>query len=291
MNKILKWAGRGLIAVGALAVVGVIAIYAVSSAKLSSTFEVSAGSLALTVDHDDPALIAEGQRLATLTGCNGCHGTSMAGRVFIDIPNVVRLVAPNITAFTAEADDEALVRLIRFGVKPDGTSVLGMPSTSFHHISDNDLAAIIAFLRSQPVLPDGTDQTTTFRALARLGLALGEFELPAAEFADGKQRRPAPDRSDPKQLGAYLARLACAECHGQDLNGQPDRATPSLAIVRGYGRDTFDTLMDTGIALGGREVGLMTRVARGRFSEFTETEIDALYAYLRDLGEGVSNSP
>lgn len=291
MKKIMKWAGRGLVGIGVLAVLAVIAIYAISSVKLASTFEVPVESLSLTVDHDDPVLLAEGEHLATITGCNGCHGESMAGRVFVDIPNVVRLIAPNITAFTAAATDEELVRLIRYGVKLDGTSVLGMPSKSFHQLTDDDLAAIIAYLRSQPVRPDGTDRTSSFRALARFGLAIGQFELPASEIANGMQRRPAPDRNDPKQLGAYLPGLACAECHGGDLNGQPDRGTPSLAIVRAYGRDEFDTLMDTGIAIGGREVGLMTRVARGRFSEFSEIEIDALYAYLTDLGEAATGQP
>lgn len=285
MKKVMKWAGRGLVGIGVLAVLAVIAIYAISSAKLSSTFEVSAASLELTVDHDDPGLLAEGERLASLTGCDGCHGETMAGRVFIDIPNVVRLVAPNITTFANRGSDEDLVRLIRFGVKPDGTSVLGMPSMNFQHLTDDDLAAIIAFLRSQPVQPDGTDQTSSFRALARFGLAIGQFQLPAAEIADGMQRRPAPDRNDPMQLGAYLATLACAECHGHDLSGQPDRSIPSLAIVRAYGRDDFDTLMDTGIALGGRELGLMTQVARGRFDAFSDAEIDALHGYLRRLGE------
>ncbi len=39
--------------------------------------------------------------------------------------------------------------------------------------------------------------------------------------------------------------------------------------------------MREGVALGGRELRLMSRVARGRFSAFTEQELDALFAYLQ----------
>lgn len=285
MKKGLKWLGRGLLALGALAILAVVAVYAISSMKLSETHEIPAAALALEVPEANPVRLAEGERLATLLGCaTGCHGDRMQGQVFVDMPNMIRMVAPNITTFTAAASDADLVRLIRYGVKPDGTSVLGMPSQYFHHLTDDDLATLIAFLRSRPVVEDGTDLTNAYRIMSRVGLALGQFKPAAAEIRDGIDRLPAPSPGRPDELGEYLAQVACAECHGGDLQGQPYFPSPSLAIVRGYGRDDFARLMRTGTAIGDREVGVMSRVARGRFVEFTESEIDALYGYLNQLG-------
>lgn len=39
--------------------------------------------------------------------------------------------------------------------------------------------------------------------------------------------------------------------------------------------------MRTGVAVGSREVGLMSDVARSRFRHFTDAEIRALHAFLK----------
>lgn len=38
--------------------------------------------------------------------------------------------------------------------------------------------------------------------------------------------------------------------------------------------------MAEGIGLGGRDLGLMSEVARNRFNHFTEDEVEALHGYL-----------
>lgn len=43
--------------------------------------------------------------------------------------------------------------------------------------------------------------------------------------------------------------------------------------------------MRTGIAVGDRELGLMTGVAQGALSSMTDDEINALHGYLVKLGE------
>ena len=40
------------------------------------------------------------------------------------------------------------VHAIRHGVRPDGTPLLFMPSTEFYFLSDEDLGAVIAFIKS-----------------------------------------------------------------------------------------------------------------------------------------------
>ena len=83
---------------------------------------------------------------------------------------------------------------------------------------------------------------------------------------------------DPDAEGAYLARTACAECHGVQLAGSD--FAPDLRIAKGYTREQFAHFFQTGEALGGRDLPLMSEVARNRFSHFTDEEEDALYAYL-----------
>ena len=43
--------------------------------------------------------------------------------------------------------------------------------------------------------------------------------------------------------------------------------------------------MRTGKAAGNREIGLMSTVARGRFSQLTDAEVAAVHGYLRALAE------
>ncbi|AKS40786.1 c-type cytochrome [Wenzhouxiangella marina] len=237
----------------------------------------------------DPALIEEGERLATITGCNGCHGPTMAGKVFLDIPKVMRLIAPNLPALAQQASDADFVRAVRHGVRRDGRSVVGMPSVGLHHLTDRDLAAIIAYIRSRPVEADGTDEVNAYRIFARLGMALGQFPLPAAEIQAGVEALPSRQSGDPAALGAYVAAISCSDCHGTDLQGNPHLPAPSLAIVRGYSREQFERLMREGLAVGGREVGLMSEVSRLHFSALTQAEVDGLYAYLSTMGAGGSD--
>ena len=58
---------------------------------------------------------------------------------------------------------------------------------------------------------------------------------------------------------------------------------PPLAIVSAYSRPQFHHLLRTGEPVGGRRLGLMAEVARGRFSRLTDAEVDAIYNYLSAL--------
>lgn len=295
MKRILKWGAYCAGAIVVLAVLAVIAVYARSEWLRNQTWHVPDDALTLDPEAVDGADIDEGRRLATVLGCfNGCHGERADGGVFLDIPNVARVVAPSLTHLASTRDDADMVRSIRFGVRPDGTSVWGMPSDALYHRSDRQIADIIAFLRSQPV-SDAVDDETTFRLLARVGMTLGEFRPPPATTTAMPERLDPADSTDEYAAGRQLAMVACAECHGLDLQGS-EGGTPALGIARGYDRAAFGKLMRTGRAMGDRDVGLMSRVARGRFSALTEREVDGLHAYLletggRDLVEGRSAEP
>jgi cytochrome c553 len=96
---------------------------------------------------------------------------------------------------------------------------------------------------------------------------------------DTEVPRMAVDAVDPVGFGRYLSTTACTECHGADLDGGRD--VPDLRIAAAYTSEQFARLMHDGVALGDRDTGFMSSVARGRFRHFTDEEIAALYAYLR----------
>ena len=62
----------------------------------------------------------------------------------------MRYITPNITQVIQHYSDAQLARLLRYGVRPDGTSVVIMPSSMFYNLTDEDLADLIAYLRTVP---------------------------------------------------------------------------------------------------------------------------------------------
>lgn len=277
MRRLLKWLGYLVLTLAFLAVCGVVAVYAASEYELRRYYEVPPVSLALP---DDPESVEEGRRLARLRGCyQGCHA-DLEGRVFFDEPWLIRLVAPNLTEAAARYSTEEFVRIVRYGVRPDGTTTTGMPSDMFYHLSDEDLARIIAFIESaDPMESDLPDNR--YRIMARLMIALGKFEVDAARVAVLGSRTPAPNPGPSPEYGKYLAMTNCTECHGMRLKGGFMGQAPTLRVAKGYSREQFGRLMEKGVAIGDRELGTMASVSRSRFSQFTDEEVDALYAFLQ----------
>ena len=242
----------------------------------------------------DSVTVALGLRLATLRGCNRCHGARLQGRVYDDVPHVVRLVAPNLARLARDYSVVDLERSIRHGVKPNGRSVLSMPADVFFYLNDADLGAIIAFLRS--VTP-ATDilPATEIRVRGRMRMVLGTFRPAIAGLIDHSGARlPIPHPGDSVALGNYLVHTTCAGCHGADLRGNPDPddLSPNLAIVAAYSRAEFTHLMRTGEPIGHRTLReMMANAATCCFSHFTDEEIDGIYAYLRSIGGNEKGSP
>jgi hypothetical protein len=55
---------------------------------------------------------------------------------------------------------------------------------------------------------------------------------------------------------------------------------PVRAMAKSYSLEDFRHLLRTGEGSGGRQLGLMSEVARSDFSHFTDSEIDAIHRYL-----------
>ena len=77
----------------------------------------------------------------------------------------------------------------------------------------------------------------------------------------------------------------CGECHGADLRGkevEPGTVSTDLAIVGAYDLEQLKTLLRTGVAPGGKKLGLMGAVARRDFSHMTDGEIADVHSYLAE---------
>jgi mono/diheme cytochrome c family protein len=278
VKRILKWAAMGAGALAVLAAVGTITLYVLSQREIDRQYSgVPLATIAVSHDADS---VAKGKHLATLYGCfNSCHGDRMQGSKLYDEPGIARINAPNLTHVVREYTDAQLERLIRHGVKRDGTSTWLMPSPMFAHMSDEDLGNVIAFVRSAPVV-DGPMRDVTLRYLGRIGIVAGKFKPLASKIAPGEHHAAVADRSDPMSFGKYLVMNTCTECHGQDLKGDDFLKAPNLIVTAGYSEEAFRHLMKTGIGIGGRKLGLMTEVGATRFPELTDEELDAIQTYL-----------
>lgn len=280
MKRILKWTAIVLVSIVAIAL---LVIVGVSEYRLRERFDIPPVVVAVPTDS---AGLARGRHVFETRGCEGCHGPGLAGKVFFDDPMIARLIAPNVPEAIASYSDAELARLLRYGVRPNGRGVAVMPSSMFYHLDDADLGAIIAHLRTLPVLDSVALPANSMRLLARVGLVTGQYKVEPRNIVRDAPR--APNGPDPVARGLYLAKSSCTECHGQQLQG--DRTTPALIVVRGYSASGFARLMREGVPRDGRKLGLMAATARNRFSRFTDDEIGALYAYL-SAAPGASAAP
>ncbi|HXX86252.1 MAG TPA: c-type cytochrome [Casimicrobiaceae bacterium] len=287
MKRLLRWIGIALGSLAGLAIITYAILYVLSERVLRRTYEVPAVA-ALSIPND-PASITEGRRLATVRGCfAGCHGKEAEGAVMIDEPMIGRIVAPNLTAAVRKYRDAELAAIIRNGVRPDGRSMLVMPSEVFVGLTDEDLTRVIAFLKNLPEAA-GPGPSVSLGPIGRIGLVAGKFKMVAQLIAESV---PPPDATiDEAKYGRYLARTICAACHGTALRGDsnPDFTSPDLRMVAAYSADAFAQLLRTGVAIGGRDVGVMSAVSRKNLSHITDSEIAALYSYLHSLPEAARN--
>jgi cytochrome c553 len=279
VKKFLKWLGFVVSGLVGLALLGIAYIYFASERELDRRFTVADN--ATLVIPTDAAEIAEGRRIAQLGGCMHCHGDNLAGTVVDDIPKLVRLVAPNISTLLPTYSDAQLATVLRKGVKPDGKSVLFMPSEMYRHLRDEDLARVIAWLRSKPAVPSGITEKTQLRPIGRLIIANGDFKPAARAIESLPAAVGSYDADDPVSRGRHLAMNYCSECHGQDLQGVAPINAPALAVVKGYSLERFTRLMQEGVGTGDRQFKMMTPTAKARFTQLTPDEIVAVHAFLK----------
>jgi mono/diheme cytochrome c family protein len=222
--------------------------------------------------------VAHGERLTHVLGCRGCHGSQLQGHRFYE------RWARNLTQYVPKHDDTELIEVLRVGGEP-GEELWGMPSEIFQHLSDPDMAALLAYLRTLKPAGSPDQPPLPWNAEGREAIRKGELK-PAATFVRERKNVTPLDVGRSHALGRYITMVTCAECHGPRLEGHRD-FTPDLLVAGGYTRKEFEALITQGILPSGRKFKheLMAEVAKERFAHLTPHERDALYAYLKARAE------
>ncbi len=241
----------------------------------------------------DSAQLALGAKLTVTSGCQDCHTDDLAGKVMVDDPAFGRLVASNLTSGTggtlSHYDDRALDAAIRDGVSWDGRKLIIMPSLEYASMADDDVAAIIANLRTRPPV-NRELPNVSMGPVGRALIAAGKIPLSYDVIDHQRKTRTVAPTAATVETGRYLA-SGCVGCHANDYGGgsvpgQPSGGKQSTDItpsgnVGKWTQDQFITAMREGRRPDGTAIdSLMPWKAFGRLSN---DELRGLYLYLRTL--------
>jgi len=293
--KVLKWIGivlGGLIGLVLLAALG---LYAKTRLDFGKKYQVQVESIAVPTD---AASIERGKHLATMM-CMECHQADMGGDPnWFNGGGLGSAAAPNLTSgkggLGAQFSDADFVRVIRHGIKPDGTSVFIMPSTDFVYMSDQDLGALIAYIRSLPPVDRETPEPHarfTFLGNVMYGAGLFGHLLRADLIEQMGEVAAAPPPGVTPAYGEYMVRInGCRDCHGQQLaGGKPGDPASPLAPnltpggeLRAWSEADFIKTLRTGVTPSGTVLPdrFMPWKHKGQMSD---DELKAVWAYLQSL--------
>ena len=261
-----------------------------------------------------PARLERGRYLATTGGvpCMLCHSGMEGTPEGLVIPDETRfagrnwapdgipfLTAPNLTPDPETGigtwSDDALARGIREGISHDGRALFPlMPYGKFRHMTDEDLASIIVYLRSlKPV---------------RRALPKTELPFPVNRLINAEPQPVAgpvtADLSTPEKRGEYLVTIAaCAECHtpmddrggrlpGMDFAGGfkleytgiptvfSANITPGVNGIPYYTEELFIQTLRTGRV---RERKLSGMMPTNYYRHMTDEDLESIFAYLKTI--------
>lgn len=239
----------------------------------------------------------------TIMACGSCHtpfgaqgldqSKALSGRL-VEQNDAFTAISANITPGGPVKDwtDEQLAKAIREGIRPDG-SVIGppMPFEVYKGISDDDLASVVAYLRSVPAIENDPGKSEYHIPLPP---AYGPPVTTVAAVPEGVT----------VEYGQYLAGPVghCTVCHtkfdergmaqfetllgagGNAFNGP--WGTVVSANITPYGlADYTDEQVITLITKGERPDGtkLTGPMAFGAYAQMKPDDLKAIVAYLRSL--------
>ncbi len=219
----------------------------------------------------------------------------------LNFPNITPDVETGIGRYT----DGQLARLLRHGVSPDGQVIF--PVMEYQNISDEDLVALLSFLRSQKPLRN----EVASHELSFVGKAIKAL-LFRPVYPDGDPPSKTPAEEATIERGEYLAnRVAqCAQCHtrrneikftlegprfagGNEVN---EAWAPELTFVP----PNLTPDLETGHIVNWSEDQFVARFKKGTliyrtpmdwemYARMSDTDLRAIYRYLMSL-EPVENA-
>jgi len=258
-----------------------------------------------TVAHAQTRIERGRYLVQSIMACGNCHtpqgpggpvaGKTLAGGLVIEEPPFTA-VGSNITPDRATGigrwTDRDIATAIREGLRPDG-SLIGppMPFGLYRGISDRDLAAVVAYLRTvKPVRNAVPKSTYRIPLPARYGPPVGSV--------------PDVPRTDKLAYGRYLAGPLghCIECHSTPgANGVPDVDNQlgggGMTFNGPWGKSVAPNITPTGLAkysdaqlkkvitTGVRPDGtrLLPPMGTSYYAHMRDADLDVLIAWLRTL--------
>ncbi len=302
----------GLLAIIILFVVGLVIFVNVSWKK---TYDQELPSLTASTDS---AVIARGRHLVYgAAHCAHCHmpfeklmevektGSEppLSGGWGLEIPPGI-MRAPNLTpdeeTGIGSYSDGQLARAMRFSIAHDGMPL--MPFMPFQDMSNQDMLAIISYLRSQPAVKNEVPRSE-FTFLGKALLAFGAIKPEGPSGPTIEEIKP----DSTIAYGKYLANSVgnCVGCHterdlksgafiGESFAGgmvfEPDNFTEGYAFIS----PNLTPHQGTGIITSWDEAQFINRMKSGRvyagspmpwgaFAKLDTVELKAIYRYLNSL--------
>jgi len=291
MKKVLKWIAIVLGVMLALLVAAFLFLFISGQSQFNKTYDVQVQPVDIP---EDAASIERGAHIAAYN-CSGCHGEDYSGTAFFDDPAMGYIPSSNLTPAgpVGSYSDEDWVRAVRHGIGPDGKSLIIMPSQATYYYSDEDLGALIAYLKSLPPV-DNDLGSASIKPMTVLLVRLGMFgDIFPAEIIDHDALRPpAPQPGVSAAYGEYLVNVNdCRACHGSDLSGgvSPEPGSPSgtdltqSGILGAYSTaEEFIEFFRTGVTPYNKPVDPVY-MPWEHYGLMTDEELSAIFEYLISL--------
>lgn len=164
-------------------------------------------------------LVSRGQYLVTAGNCASCHTVSgggfMAGGLAFETPFGVMYstnISPDPETGIGTWTDREFLNSMRYGLRPTGEHLYpAFPYTAFTKVSDEDIAAMYAYLQSiPPVRQTAPENELSFPFNVRSLLPFWKFF-----YLDTGEFEPDSNESEQWNRGAYLVEALghCSACH------------------------------------------------------------------------------
>lgn len=272
------------------------------------TYEVKAPNLKIT---PDSARVAEGRRIA-MTMCVHCHrgpDGKLSGDIWNNDDVFGKLWSANLTqhpdAGIGRYTEGELAHTLRTGIKRDGH--FAGPFMIFRNLSDEDLNAVIAFLRSDAPEVQASERRQPPAELTFLGKMWMKLLVKPMPYPEKPVIAPQP--SDKLAYGRYLVngKWECFGCHsaGFETNNleEPEKSKGYLAggnplkDAHGYSAVSANITPDreTGIGawteaqfaeavrFGKRPDGKSLSPLMPPMTSLSDDEVSAIWAYLQTV--------
>ena len=309
----MKWVKRILLGLFFVVTVAVAGFAGWVASRQNLRFDAPEPAIAASTDS---AVIARGHYVVrTVAPCAACHGDPRATAAYAageDVPLsggyefaippgsfFVRNITPDPVTGIGKISDGKLARALRHGVGHDGRALL--PFMEMQGLSDEDLVAVISYLRSQPpVMNEVPDHR--FNVLGNV--------VKATVLANPMGPRETPPALSPRgatvENGRYLAASVanCQGCHTQRNQATGEFMVPEFAGATDFTDDADPSKVwappnltpapRTGVITRLTEDQFVARFRAGRilpgspmpwqaYSRMAEDDLRAIYRFLMTL--------